>query len=109
MSEVLTEVRDGVLIITLNRPEAKNAANRALSEGVAAALDRPLVALYGSSDPHHTPPMSERASILHLGLPCSPCFARECPLGHLKCLRDIAPEQVIERLAPRLAEALPKA
>lgn len=40
MSEVLTEVRDGVLIITLNRPEAKNAANRALSEGVAAALDR---------------------------------------------------------------------
>lgn len=40
MSEVLTEVRDGVLIITLNRPEAKNAANRALAEGVAAALDR---------------------------------------------------------------------
>ncbi len=40
MSEVLTEVRDGVLIITLNRPEAKNAVNRALSEGVAAALDR---------------------------------------------------------------------
>ena len=39
MSEVLTEVRDGVLIITLNRPEAKNAANRALAEGVAAALD----------------------------------------------------------------------
>ena len=39
-NEVLTEVRDGILIITLNRPEAKNAANRALSEGVAAALDR---------------------------------------------------------------------
>lgn len=40
MSEVLTEVRDGVLIVTLNRPEAKNAANRALSEGVAAAMDQ---------------------------------------------------------------------
>ena len=76
---------------------------------VAAALGRPLVALYGSSDPHHTPPMSERASILHLGLPCSPCFERQCPLGHLKCLRDIAPAQVIERLAPRLAEVLPAA
>ena len=38
--EVLTEVRDGVLIVTLNRPEAKNAANRALAEGVAAAMDR---------------------------------------------------------------------
>ncbi|WP_142811144.1 lipopolysaccharide heptosyltransferase II [Tepidiphilus olei] len=65
---------------------------------VAAALDRPLVALYGSSDPNHTPPMSERASIIHLGLPCSPCFARECPLDHLKCLRDIEPERVIELL-----------
>lgn len=40
MSEVLTEVRDGVLIVTLNRPEAKNAANKALSEQVAAAMDR---------------------------------------------------------------------
>jgi enoyl-CoA hydratase len=40
MSEVLTEVRDGVLIITMNRPEAKNAANKALAEGVAAAFDR---------------------------------------------------------------------
>ncbi len=40
MSEVLTEVRDGVLIITLNRPEAKNAVSKALAEGVAAALDR---------------------------------------------------------------------
>ena len=39
-NEVLTEVRDGILIITLNRPEAKNAANKALSDGVAAALDR---------------------------------------------------------------------
>ena len=38
-NEVLTEKRDGVLVITLNRPEAKNAANRALAEGVAAAID----------------------------------------------------------------------
>ncbi len=40
MSEALTEVRDGVLIVTLNRPEAKNAVNRALAEAVAAAMDR---------------------------------------------------------------------
>jgi enoyl-CoA hydratase len=40
MSEVLTEVRDGILIVTLNRPEAKNAANKALSEQVAAAMDQ---------------------------------------------------------------------
>jgi heptosyltransferase-2 len=46
--------------------------------------------------------MSERAAILHLGLPCSPCFERQCPLGHLKCLRDIAPAQVIALLHQRL-------
>lgn len=38
--ELLTEVRDGVLIITINRPEAKNAMNKAAAEGIAAALDR---------------------------------------------------------------------
>ena len=37
--EVLTSAEDGVLLITLNRPKARNAANRALAEGVAAALD----------------------------------------------------------------------
>lgn len=65
---------------------------------VAAALGKPLVAVYGSSDPHHTPPMSEKASIAYLGLPCSPCFKRECPLGHLNCLKQLAPHEIIEKL-----------
>jgi enoyl-CoA hydratase len=38
--QVLTEVRDGVLIVTINRPEAKNAMNKAAAEGIAAAMDR---------------------------------------------------------------------
>ncbi|HEY3328261.1 MAG TPA: lipopolysaccharide heptosyltransferase II [Novimethylophilus sp.] len=65
---------------------------------VAAALQLPLVAIYGSSDPSHTPPMSDKARVLSLNLSCSPCFKRECPLGHLRCLRDIAPERIIENL-----------
>ena len=38
--EVLTQVEDGVLIVTMNRPEAKNAMNKAQAEGISAAMDR---------------------------------------------------------------------
>ena len=62
---------------------------------VAAALDKKLVAVYGSSDPHHTPPMSSHAVVEYLGLDCSPCFQRECPLQHLNCLKKIIPQNVI--------------
>jgi heptosyltransferase II len=65
---------------------------------VAAALARPLVAIYGSSDPRHTPPLGTRAEIVYLGLTCSPCFERECPLGHLRCLYDVEPSQVLTAL-----------
>jgi heptosyltransferase-2 len=58
---------------------------------VAAALGRPQVALFGSTDPRHTAPRSARARVQWLHLECSPCFARECPLGHHACLNDLAP------------------
>ena len=65
---------------------------------VAAALGVKVIAVYGSSDPHHTPPMSPQADVLWLGLDCSPCFKRTCPLGHLNCLRQIAPERVLHAM-----------
>lgn len=65
---------------------------------VAAALDRKLVALYGSSDPGFTPPLNEKSKVVSLGLECSPCFQRECPKGHLDCLHNIGVEQVVAEL-----------
>ncbi len=61
---------------------------------VAAALDKKLIAIFGSSDPYHTPPMHPNAVIEYLGLECSPCFKRECPLSHLNCLKQIKPARI---------------
>ena len=63
---------------------------------IGAALKKPQIAIFGSSDPHHTPPLSDCAQILWLNLPCSPCHKRECPLGTLQCLKDISPEIVFD-------------
>ncbi len=65
---------------------------------VAAALNIKLIAIFGSSDPTHTPPMSAKAVIEYLSVNCSPCFKRKCQLAgdeNLKCLRRITPKQII--------------
>ena len=72
---------------------------------VAAALGRPVIGLYGPTSPVFAPPLSPAAVILDLDLPCSPCGKRVCPLGHHKCLNDLAPEQVLTVLRPLLAAA----
>jgi heptosyltransferase-2 len=65
---------------------------------VASALNRPILALYGPTDPNHAPPFSDVAQSFYLDLECAPCKQRECPLGHHRCMRDIAPEMVWQAL-----------
>ena len=65
---------------------------------VAAASGCKVIALYGSSTPRYTPPLTGRSIVIYHALACSPCFKRECPLGHMNCLRGIPVEEVLEKL-----------
>lgn len=76
---------------------------------IAAALQKPLVVIYGSTSPGFTPPLAERVSVQQIPVDCGPCFQRECPQKHLKCLVELSPDRVIagleEVLEPDLAKA----
>jgi heptosyltransferase-2 len=73
---------------------------------VAAAVDTPVIALFGSTSPKINPPLSSRATILWRELSCSPCHQRSCPLGHTNCLRELSVDRVLDELARTVATSV---
>jgi heptosyltransferase-2 len=69
---------------------------------IASALNRPVIALYGPTDPDHAPPFSDVARALSLRIDCSPCRQRECPLGHHNCMEKLEPGMAWDALLPML-------
>ncbi|VAW53847.1 ADP-heptose--lipooligosaccharide heptosyltransferase II [hydrothermal vent metagenome] len=67
---------------------------------VAAAVGVEVNVIYGSSSPDYTPPLTgeNKKNIFYLGLQCSPCFKRECPLGHTNCLNNISYKDVFKKI-----------
>lgn len=90
-----TDLEDVVDLMALSRTTVTNDSGLM---HVAAAVGCEVVALFGPTDPGYTPPLTDRARILRLDLPCSPCRRPECPLGHHDCLRGLSVEAVLEAL-----------
>ena len=67
---------------------------------IAAAVGVEVNVIYGSSTPEYTPPLTtqDRKKIFYLGLDCSPCFKRVCPLGHTRCLHDIHADDIAQSI-----------
>lgn len=66
---------------------------------IAAALNKQLVVVYGPTSAGFTPPLSPIAKMTTLKLPCQPCFARDCPLQHHRCMKELSPRMVLDLLA----------
>lgn len=62
---------------------------------IAAAVGAKIIAIYGSTSSKFTPPLTHKAEIISLNLPCGPCFKKICPLKHLKCLGDLSPNFIL--------------
>lgn len=67
---------------------------------VAAAVGTKVHGIYGSTSEAFTPPLTDNKVIHNLHLDCSPCFKRQCPLGHTDCLNNLKPSQIIQTISP---------
>jgi lipopolysaccharide heptosyltransferase II len=70
---------------------------------VAAALSKPLVALFGPTEPRRTGPYGHLENVLRIDLPCSPCLKSHCTYEKPnECLKAISPAMVFERARMKL-------
>ncbi|MCL4105993.1 UNVERIFIED_CONTAM: hypothetical protein GTU68_058299 [Idotea baltica] len=90
-----TELAEAVDLLSLSAAVLSNDSGLM---HIASALGRPLLVVYGPTSTNFTPPLSDRAESIIPKLDCAPCFQRECPLGHHRCMRDTTVELVSERL-----------
>ncbi|HEY0821037.1 MAG TPA: lipopolysaccharide heptosyltransferase II [Rhizobacter sp.] len=101
-----TSLIDAMALIAAARGVVSNASGLM---HVAAAFRIPQVAVFGSTSPEHTPPLSPRARVLwlkdELQLDCMPCFERTCRYGHYRCLTGVPAERVQAALDDALARA----
>jgi len=86
-----TSLTDVVDLLSLTRETVTNDSGLM---HIACATERRVIAIYGSSNPEYTPPLSDKAVVLYKGLECSPCFKRVCPYGHTDCLNNISASDV---------------
>jgi heptosyltransferase II len=99
-----TDLRDAIIALA--------AASVAVSNDsgllhVAAAIGTPSIGIFGPTSPWHWAPLNPLAAVIETGseLPCRPCHKPVCRLAHHRCMRDIAPDQVLTAAREALAKA----
>ncbi|HUY91201.1 MAG TPA: lipopolysaccharide heptosyltransferase II [Pirellulales bacterium] len=97
LAEMVALIRRATLCVT----------NDSGSMHVAVALDKPVVSVFGPTNPLRTGPYGRPLAVVQAKVECSPCYLRKlsrCPHGHL-CMQQVSPAMVLERLSHLQSEA----